>query len=173
MCIEQHERLGLIFFVIPQHASFYSPNIKYQIQRGQERKKIPVCLWTSSDHGLIIYFVQSDVHIRPSLTNIKPFGFEQAPSQDREVIGVGGGGENSRKKRSWERSLRWYLTITCLFSLCISMLITKKNLSDLYAPCYFSFPFSLSFCPTHSSQERSSFLFQTTRVLDKRVSLLL
>lgn len=42
------------------------------------------------------------------------------------------------------------------FSSAISMLITEKSLSDLYALCFCLSPFCLSLCPTQGSEERSS-----------------
>lgn len=122
---------------------------KHGTQRGQERTKFPDCLWTSSDRTIIICFVHSDACILQSLTRIKPLpmsepcrtgGSEEGGEREKD------GGERGKKKtqhrqQSWERSLHWYLTITCLLFLCHFHVNYREK--PLRFMCSVFLPFSL------------------------------
>lgn len=145
---------------------------KHGTQRGQERggekekrKKIPDCLWTSSDRTIIICFVHSGACILQSLTRIKLLPMSvPCRTGGRE-------GERERWRRGERRKKKKKLNagnkagsalctdisqLHAFSSSAISMLITEKSLSDLCAPCSCLSPFCLSLCPTQGSQERSS-----------------
>lgn len=105
---------GLIFYA--------SSTLQTQNSTGT-REKIPDCLWTSSDRTIIICFVHSDACIRQSLTRIKLLPMSEAcPSEGSEVEKARkmerGREKTQHRQQSWERSLHWYLTITCLLFLC-------------------------------------------------------
>lgn len=138
---------------------FCSP--KHGTQWGQEQK-FPDCLWTSSDRTIIICFVHSDACIRLSLTRIKLL------PMSKPCCTMGSEGERESKKekwrkkkpqhrqQSWERSLHWYLTITCLLFLCHFHVNYREKPLRFICSVFLPSPFCLSLCPTHSSQERSS-----------------
>ena len=130
---------------------------KHGTQRGQERggekekrKKIPDCLWTSSDRTIIICFVHSGACILQSLTRIKLLPMSvpcRTGGREGERERWRRGERRKKKKKtqcrqqSWERSLHWYLTITCLLFLCHFHVNYREK--PLRFMCSVFLPFSL------------------------------